>query len=188
MPETPEQFWERVHDRLAVPAVDEWESWPFDGELRVRALARPTAEPPRTGEGGVDCPLCRRGDDDAVWSDAHWVLRPRREPLGLPVVVLLEPRVHADIHELPAELQAALGPLMIRIERAIAAVEGVGRVHIGRWGEGAEHFHLWFMARPAGFPQMATSLAAIWDDVLPPVPEDVWRANLDAVRLNLAAP
>jgi diadenosine tetraphosphate (Ap4A) HIT family hydrolase len=97
-------------------------------------------------------------------------------------VLVLEPRVHADFHELPADLQAELGPLMVRIERAVAAVEGVGRVHIGRWGEGSEHFHLWFMGRPARMPQFASSFAAIWDDVLPPTPEDVWHANLELVR------
>jgi hypothetical protein len=58
-------------------------------------------------------------------------------------------------------------------------------VHIGRWGEGSEHFHLWFMGRPARLPQLASSFAAIWDDILPPLPEDLWRENLDAVRRGL---
>jgi hypothetical protein len=30
--------------------------------------------------------------------------------------------------------------------------------------------------------QLRSSFAAIWDDVLPPTPEDVWRANLEIVR------
>jgi hypothetical protein len=34
------------------------------------------------------------------------------------------------------------------------------------------------MARPARIPQLIGSFAAIWDDILPPVPEDVWRADL----------
>ena len=37
------------------------------------------------------------------------------------------------------------------------------------------------MARPARVPQLIGSFAAIWDDILPPLPEEVWRANLDAV-------
>jgi hypothetical protein len=37
------------------------------------------------------------------------------------------------------------------------------------------------MARPARMPQMIGSFAAIWDDILPPTPQDVWEANLAAV-------
>lgn len=187
MPETPEQFWERTRGALSVPAVEEWDSWPFEGELRVRELQPPSQELTRQGAGGVDCKACVTAAARAIWSDEHWTLRPLDRPSGLPVVLILEPRVHADLHELPSELQAELGPLMIRVERAVAGVEGVGRVHIGRWGEGSEHFHLWFMGRPARMPQFASSFAAVWDDVLPPLPEDVWRANLDAVRTNLRA-
>jgi hypothetical protein len=37
------------------------------------------------------------------------------------------------------------------------------------------------MARPARIPQLIGSFAAIWDDILPPVPEDVWRENMALV-------
>jgi hypothetical protein len=37
------------------------------------------------------------------------------------------------------------------------------------------------MTRPARIPQLIGSFAAIWDDILPPVPEDVWRADVEAV-------
>ena len=30
------------------------------------------------------------------------------------------------------------------------------------------------------------SFAAIWDDILPPLPDDVWRSNLAAVATELA--
>ena len=104
------------------------------------------------------------------------------EPTGLPVVVLLEPREHyADPGDLPDELAAELGVLLARVERAIRSIGEIGRVHVCRWGDGSEHLHWWFMARPARVPQLIGSFAAIWDDILPPLPEDVWRANLDAV-------
>jgi hypothetical protein len=64
-------------------------------------------------------------------------------------------------------------------------VPGAGRVHVGRWGEGSEHCHIWFMARPARMTQFRSSFAAIWDDVLPTIPEDVWRENLELVRAAL---
>jgi hypothetical protein len=60
-------------------------------------------------------------------------------------------------------------------------------VHVCRWGDGSEHFRTWFMARPARLPQLTGSFAAIWDDVLPPLPEGVWRANLELVRQALAS-
>jgi len=41
------------------------------------------------------------------------------------------------------------------------------------------------MARPARMPQLIGSFAAIWDDILPPVPEEIWRADLDALAAAL---
>ena len=101
------------------------------------------------------------------------------------MVVLLETRAHVDFHELPAKDAAELGPLLQRVQRAVAAIDGVGNVHVCRWGDGSEHFHFWFMARPARMPQLIGSFAAIWDDVLPPTPNDVWAANLAVVRAAL---
>ncbi len=188
MPETPEQFWERTRGATHVPPLDEWDSWPFDGELRVRELEPPVeAERPRHGEGGVGCNRCEQGAEGAIWSNERWTVRPLTEPSGLPVVVLLETRQHVDFPDLDAEHAAELGPLMLRIHDAVMAVPGVGRVHIGRWGEGSEHCHIWFMGRPARMEQFRSSFAAIWDDVLPPVPEDTWRASLEIVRRELEA-
>jgi len=88
--------------------------------------------------------------------------------------------------DLPGELQSELGPLLVRIERAVASVPDVGRVHVCRWGDGGAHFHVWFIARPSRLPQLKGSFVAIWDDVLPPTPDEVWRANLDAVSAALS--
>ncbi len=188
MPERPEELWERAKDALRMPPVAEWETFPFDRELRPRPLARPVdREAPRRGEGGVDCWRCERGDEGAVWSDDTWVLA-APEPNGLPIVVLLEPRAHyAEPGDLPDELAAELGVMLARVERAVRSVGEIGRVHVCRWGDGGEHLHWWFMARPARIPQLIGSFAAVWDDILPPTPEDVWRANLAAVRTYLSA-
>ena len=104
------------------------------------------------------------------------------------MVVLLETRAHVDFHELPPELAVELGPMLIRVQRAVHAIGEIGNVHVCRWGDGSEHFHFWFMARPARIPQLIGSFAAIWDDVLPPTPDDVWQESLAAVRSHLAAP
>ncbi len=37
------------------------------------------------------------------------------------------------------------------------------------------------MARPTGVRQTASGFAMIWDDVLPPIPEDVHRARVTTV-------
>jgi hypothetical protein len=187
VPETPEQLWERVRDALRMPPVEEWETWPFDGELRPRALAPPEAEErPRHGQGGEGCRRCAADDDEYVWTNERWRLY-AVGPTGLPAVLILESRAHLDIGDLPDDLAAELGPLLVRIQRAVASIPGVGNVHVCRWGDGSEHLHWWFMARPARIPQLIGSFAAIWDDILPPVPEDVWRENVNLVRNALTA-
>ena len=98
----------------------------------------------------------------------------------------LEPKEHYDIETLPAERAAEMGPLMQQIERAMRSVGDIGRVHIGRWGEGSEHLHWWFMGRPARMRQLSDSFAAIWDDILPPVPEEIWQQNVEVVRRELS--
>jgi diadenosine tetraphosphate (Ap4A) HIT family hydrolase len=189
VPERPEQLWERAHDALRTPPVEEWETWPFDGDVRPRPLAPPEEmERPRHGEGGVDCRRCATSDEDYLWTSERWRLWAFDRPTGLPVVVLLEPRAHyGEPGDLPDELAAELGLMLARVERAVRSVGEIGRVHVCRWGDGGEHLHWWFMARPARIPQLIGSFAAIWDDILPPTPEDVWSENLAAVRRALDA-
>jgi diadenosine tetraphosphate (Ap4A) HIT family hydrolase len=119
--------------------------------MRPRRLQPPVAEEtPRHGHGGVECVRCVRSDDEYLWMSQRWRLWALDSPTGLPVVVLLEPREHfAEPGDLPDELAAELGVLLARIERAIRAAGEIGRVHVCRWGDGSEHLHWWFMARPA---------------------------------------
>ena len=84
VPETPEEFHRRVTAGLHVPPVGEWDSWPFEGELRVRELRPPEPEPVITGAGGVDCPACTKPDDAYLWTDERWRLLSTHEPTGLP--------------------------------------------------------------------------------------------------------
>lgn len=188
MPESPEAFWQRTAGALKAPTVEEWETWPFAGPVVPRTLEPPESEErPRFGSNGVDCWRCERGTDGALWFDDNWIVTSLSEPGGLPCVVLLHTRGHYDLNELPDELAAELGPLMLRVQRAVFAIGDIGNVHVCRWGDGSEHFHMWFMARPARVRQLIGSFAAIWDDVLPPLPEDVWRANLEIVSRELSA-
>jgi diadenosine tetraphosphate (Ap4A) HIT family hydrolase len=171
-----------------MPPVHEWDAWPFVGDFRPRPLEPPLAsEKRRRGAGGVDCWACQTPDEGFLWTNPRWRVASLEKPSGLPVVVLLFPRDHfADPGDLPDELAAELGLLLAKVERAVRTVGEIGRVHVCRWGDNSEHLHWWFMGRPARLPQLTTSLVAIWDDVLPPLPHDVWRANLAAVRAALA--
>ena len=186
MPETPEQLYERAKDALRMPLVDEWETFPFEGELRPRPLQPPTDEDrPRLGVGGVDCRRCEAPDDAYFWTSERWRLL-ALGPTGLPFVGMLETREHfADPGDLPDELAAELGVLIARVERAVRSIGEIGRVHVCRWGDGGEHLHWWFMARPARLPQIVGSFIAIWDDILPPLPEELWRENVAKVAAAL---
>ena len=189
MPETAEQIYERARaEGLRRPPLEEWETFPFEGEMRPRELLPPVErEEPRHGEDAGECWRCLEGEAHAIWMDETWIVTPLREPHGLPVVVLLFPRAHMDIDTVPDELARALGPMLVRVERAVRSVGEIGRVHVCRWGDGSYHLHWWFMARPARLPQLIGSFAAIWADVLPPTPEDVARENLVTVARALAA-
>jgi diadenosine tetraphosphate (Ap4A) HIT family hydrolase len=186
VPETPEEFHARVSGELRAPPVEEWDTWPFVGAVQPRTLEPPVdQEKPRHGEGGVDCRRCANGDSEYVWTNERWRLFNFPRPAGLPVIVLLEPRDHyEEPADLPDELAADLGVLISRLDHAICSVDGVARVHVLRYGEGGAHLHWWFMGRPARMEQLRSSFAAVWDDVLPPTPDDVWQEN---IRLVVAA-
>jgi diadenosine tetraphosphate (Ap4A) HIT family hydrolase len=189
MPESPERFHARVVDALRAPPVETWDTWPFEGDLQPKALAPPVAEEaPRHGEGGADCRRCTARDDEYVWTNENWRLHALDPPSGLPVVLLLESRAHySEPGDLPDQLASELGILIGRLDRAIRSVDGVGRVHVGRWGEGGAHLHWWFMGRPARIEQLRSSFAAIWDEVLPPTPDEVWQENIRIVVASLGA-
>src|SRR5215471_5093386 len=166
MPETPEELYTRAANQLPMPQVNEWDTFPFDGEMRPRELRPPMdVEAPRSGMGGVDCRACAASDSRYMWTTERWRLLHFERPTGLPVVLILEPRAHyGEPGELSDEMATELGILLARIDRAVRTVPGVGRVHVCRWGDGSEHLHWWFMARPARFAQLIGSFAAIWDD------------------------
>ena len=144
-------------------------------------------EQPRVGT--VDraaCPHCRPSEH-TIWHDDRWQVRAGWAPVGLPFVGSIAPRDHVLLDDAPVELLATLGPLMQRISVAVKAVPGVARCHFARWGDGSEHFHLWALARPAGMMQGRGAVLALWDEVLPPMPDAMLREHLMIVAEALAA-
>jgi hypothetical protein len=102
------------------------------------------------------------------------------------MVLILESRSHLDLGDLPNLLAAELGVMTVRLERAVRSLDGVARVHVNRWGDGSAHLHLWFLARPYGRLQLRGTFLSLWDEILPPVDEAVWRANLGIIGAWLA--
>ncbi len=180
-----------IGERLTLPedSLTAWDVFPFEDDVRVKALEAPVLpEPEREGERGPeDCGVCGRPLEDALWADEHWRLDPVGTESRLPAVVMLWPREHGDLSGLPAERAAELGVLIQRIERAVGSLDGIGRVHINRWGDGSAHFHLWFIARPAGMLQLRGALLPVWDELLPPVPEEERRETHRRIAAALAA-
>ena len=138
---------------LRTPHVEDWDSWPFAGSVTPKTLREREPEPDRHGEGLRPCGACDKGDEEYIWTDERWRLQPT-SPSGLPAVVLLEPRLHVDSpRDLPDDLLAEMGIMLARVERAVLAIDGVERVHILRYGEGAAHLHWWFInSVPPGRP------------------------------------
>ena len=170
-----------IGERIPFPdgGIPFWEVFPFEGDLRIKVLEEPTLpEPPRNGENGPEgCGGCSRPDSDFLWTDEYWRLSGLSEPAALPAMVLLQPRGHYDLHDLPAERAAELGPMLQRVERAIMSLGGVARVHVNKWGDGGAHLHMFLIARPEGMLQMRGTCLPLWDDVLPKLPEDLWHAS-----------
>jgi hypothetical protein len=170
-----------------VPDFTRWSSFPLEGEFRVKELRDPVpVEPPRKGEDPAECVTCKTPDDAYIWVDERWRVRAMDRPSGLPIVLILEPRSHLDLGDLPNLLAAELGVMTVRLERAIRSLDGVARVHVNRWGDGSAHLHIWFLARPYGRLQLRGTFLPLWDRILPPISEEKWRENLALVAAWLA--
>jgi diadenosine tetraphosphate (Ap4A) HIT family hydrolase len=173
--------------RLPLSRMTGWEISPFEEEgLRVAPLRPPVLpEPARRGEDPTDCQSCRNRDE-GIWLDDRWRLN-RVERVGTPLVLMLYPRDHHDLTDLPDELAAELGVLTTHIARHIEALPNVARAHVYRIGDGGAHLHVWFFARPEGQAQLYGSWMVVWDDLLPEYPADVADADAAIVAAALVS-
>ena len=187
--ETAEEFHARVaaatddEGRLpvAIELMPGWDIFPFElDDLRIKPLeALLDEEPRRRGEDPADCP-CRQPQPaeqaaQVAWSNERWRLK--LLDMRLPVSLILQPRDHHDLADLPDDLASEMGRLMVAITAAVEELPSVGRCHLGRYGDGGAHLHPFFFGRPARMPQLRGSTLLDWEENLPPVPEDVRRAN-----------
>ncbi|WP_449352279.1 hypothetical protein [Streptomyces shaanxiensis] len=100
---------------------------------------------------------CLKPVTEALWADAHG----RLDAIGTE----------------SAEHASELGPLVQRVERAVPGLDGVARVHVSRWGDGAAHLHFRLLARPAGLLQLRGTFLPVWEELLPSLPEEERRRN-----------
>ncbi|QKW22869.1 hypothetical protein HUT16_30630 [Kitasatospora sp. NA04385] len=190
---TPDEFYDHARAaadselRLPLARMTGWEISPFEPEgLRVSPLRPPVLpEPPRHGEDPADCGMCK-ARDEGLWFTDHWRLA-RVAGVGVPLALMLYPRDHYDLAELPDELAAEMGVLTTHVVRQVQALPHVARAHVYRLGDGAAHLHLWFFARPAGQGQFLGSWLPVWDDLLPEYPAEVAEADAGAVADALVA-
>lgn len=187
----PEDFYARAlaaadHDgRLPLARMTGWEISPFEQEGLGVAPLRPSVlpEPARQGEDPSDCDSCRRRDE-GIWLDDRWRLT-RIARVGVPLVLMLHPRDHYDLADLPDDLAAELGLLTTHIARHVQCLPHISRAHVYRIGDGGAHLHIWFFARPEGQAQLYGSWLVVWDDLLPEYPEDEAQADAEIVAGRL---
>ncbi len=195
--ETPEEFHARVaaatdHEGrlpVAIELMPGWDIFPFElDDLRIKPLEPlMDAEPPRRGDDRADCP-CQQDptpeqEAEVAWSNERWRLK--LLDMRLPVSLILQPRDHHDLADLPDDLASEMGLLMVAITAAVEGLPSVGRCHVGRYGDGSAHLHPFFFGRPARMPQLRGSTLLDWEENLPAVPEDVRRAHASFVAGRL---
>jgi len=197
MPLTPEEVYAQVVEqvgtdgRLPVPEFTGWDIFPWeveDGALVPKVLPAPLdAEVVRWGEGDKPCSCATRDlPEHAVWRNERWVVTSGGTPSGLPLQMYLHPVEHLDFGDMDDELAAEFGLITHWLHRIMANLPNIGRVHIAKFGDGGAHMHVMFAARYARLFPVIGSPAMEWDGILPPPPEDVWRADVKHVADRLA--
>ena len=187
MPLSPDEFYANARavadadGRLPLSRMTGWDISPFEqAGLRVSPLRPPVLpEPSRQDEDPLTCQTCSRRDD-GIWFDEHWRLN-RIHGAGVPLILMLYPRDHFDLTDLPDEGAAELGVLTTHIARHVETLPHVARSHVYRIGDGGAHLHVWFFARPEGQAQLYGSWLVVWDDLLPEYPADIADADAEVV-------
>ena len=190
---SPEEFYEHAvaaadrERRLPLSRMTGWDISPFEQDgLRVASLRPPVMpEPARQGQDPSECQSCR-SRDDGIWFDENWRLT-RIGGVGVPLVLMLHPRDHYDLENLPDDRAAELGRLTTQLARHVQALPHIARSHVYLIGDGGAHLHVWFFARPEGQAQLYGSWLVVWDDLLPEYPAELADADAAIVADALVA-
>jgi diadenosine tetraphosphate (Ap4A) HIT family hydrolase len=169
-----------------------------ENTLPLKALSPAVAqEPPLHGAGGVDCGSCApQADPWTVYEDDTWRVRALHQDMTFPGTAMLTSVRHANgIAELTPDEAATFGVMCQRITQALLARPAggpgygdgrVGRVHMHFWGDGGEHFHVWFFPRPLGYLDLRGSYLVEWEELLAPASEAELLAGAADLRSRLS--
>ncbi|HET6154421.1 MAG TPA: hypothetical protein VFE15_15870 [Marmoricola sp.] len=200
MAESAEDLYARIVEQvgadghLPMTPAQGWDVFPWevvDGAMVPKVLAPPLAvEAPREGDpGGKACTTCDassgRTPKTLLWENDDWILRPVARG-GLPLILMLETKEHVDFTDLDDDQAAELGRLSLWVARIMESLDGIGRTHVMRIGDGSAHLHIWFVGRPERFGGILGSFAVEYDDMLPQTPLDPWLADQRTVARKLA--
>ena len=168
-----------------------------ENELPLKQLSPPQLpEPALHGAGGVDCGSCGpQADGWTVYEDDLWRVRALTRDITLPGTAMLTSIRHATgLADLTLEEAATFGVMCQRVTAALLSREAgspgygdgrVGRVHLHFWGDGGEHFHVWFFPRPLGYLDLRGSYLVEWEELLPAASAADLRAGADDLRARL---
>ena len=169
-----------------------------ENTLPLKALSPPVhTEPPLSGVDGVDCRMCGGGDNAwTVYEDDLWRVQALHRDITFPGTAMLQSVRHArGIGDLTPQEAASFGTLSQRVSQALLSRpvgevgfgDGrVGRVHLHMWGDGAEHFHGWFVPRPLGYLDLRGSYLVEWEELLPAASQEALLAGAQDLRNRLA--
>jgi hypothetical protein len=158
MPLAPDEFYANAlttadaEGRMPLSRLTAWEIFPFEPDgLRVVPLKRPELpESRRRGEDGSPCDSCADTGEGTVWEDDRWRLVAFSQPSGAPLVLMLLPKDHYDLTDLPDDLAGELGRLVVHTARAIESLTHIARAHVSRWGDGGGALAHLFLCAPGG--------------------------------------
>jgi len=175
--------------RLPLPDVVNWPNFPFEGDLHVKAVEPyDEVEEPRNGEHDTaDCEPCGAPDSNYLWTDDTWRLKSLAPFSPLPVSLILETRDHTDLRDFDRDRASQLGVLMVELTNLTESMGEVGRLHTYRWGDGAKHFHIWFLGRPIGAAQLRGLTLPFWGLTLPPLAEEITDPINEAIANHLSS-
>ena len=168
-----------------------------ENTLPLKQLSPPVLpEPPLGGVDGIDCDACGRAVDNwTVYEDDTWRVRALRRDITFPGTAMLESVRHAKgVADLTPEEAAGFGTMCQRVSQALLSRPAggpgygdgrVGRVHMHFWGDGGEHFHVWFFPRPLGYLDLRGSYLVEWEELLPSASEEDLLAGADDLRVRL---
>ena len=193
MPLSPDEFYAHAlaaadaDKRLPLSRMTGWDISPFEQSgLTVTPLQPPVMpERPRQDEDPATCSTCAKRDE-GIWFNDSWRLN-IISGVGVPLVLMLYPRDHYDLSDLPDDLAGEMGVVSTHIARHIEALPHIARSHVYRIGDGGAHLHVWFFARPQGQSQLYGSWLVVWDDLLPEYPADIAQADAEVIADALVA-